>query len=71
MDFRKPTELASYSHVLSEVNLIQGVYIQNVLKTSSIWTYLPFFIFESGGEELHNMGVNIPASDGSVSAAGK
>lgn len=43
-DFRKPTELASYSHILSEVNLIQGVYIQNILKTSSIWTCLPFFI---------------------------
>lgn len=53
--FRKPRALHSYGHILSEVNLIQGVYIQNILKMSSSWTYLPILHFESSGEELHKM----------------
>lgn len=51
----KPTALHSYRHILNEVNLIQGVYIQNILKMSSGWTYLPILHFESHGEELHKM----------------
>lgn len=34
--FRKPTALYSYRHILSEVNLIRGVYSQNILKMSSV-----------------------------------
>lgn len=49
-DFRELMELDSYSHTLSEVNLIQGVSIL----TKVLHLYLSLILhFESGGEELH------------------
>lgn len=52
-DFRRLMELDSRSHILSEVNLIQRVYI---FKKVLLLYLSPILHFESGGGELHKMG---------------